>query len=382
MKPSKLHITVSLLLLYAALNIMFLLKYVPRAGVSEALVSLAWIVVAGATIALAALMMRKSKERAAMWLTAALTGVMIGMIAVALVKIDPLSVRVDRWSATTYFLDALFSGQYPYGVHTHVSENNFPSPLPFWHYLNIPFYLLGDVGWQLVAFLLLAVVAVWWYTGSWKPTFLFTLLFALSPAYWWEVAVRSDGLSNMLLVFCFVLLVQKKDIGFGNRWWLLALLCGLLATTRLSAVMPLALLLFRPYLTSGWKKMLLFPLIVLAVVFLLFVPYIFWDTDSWIFFSRNPFMSQTSTGSGWVLMMFVALGMLVALLWRTMADYMAAAAWFMFLFMIVSITVVWITSIPRLPFFENPDCDISYLTLALPFAAFAITDGLQQRTYS
>ena len=77
------------------------------------------------------------------------------LITIILIKVSPLSINVDRWSATTYFLDALFSGIYPYGVVTHVG--NYSSPFPLWHYLNIPFWILKDVGIGLFAFLFLLV---------------------------------------------------------------------------------------------------------------------------------------------------------------------------------------------------------------------------------
>ena len=368
---------ISSLLLWLLINAIFILKYVPRAGVSEWLMLGVWLLCSGLCLSIAIWFQRRIKDRNFLWPTAGLTLFMLAGIVAAILLVDPLSVRVDRWSATSYFIDALFRGEYPYGVHTHVSETHFPSPLPFWHYLNIPFRLMGDVGWQLVFFLLLTLASFRWFTGSWSKTFMFALVLALSPAYWWEVAVRSDGLNNMLLVFCFLLLMEKQKIDFGNRWWLLALLCGLIASTRLSALIPVAVYLFRPYVKAEWWKMVAFPLIVIAVVFLMFAPYIFWDTESWIFFSRNPFMSQTETGSIWVLVGFMLFGVAAAFAWRSFGQYMNLTGWFIFLFMGVSIIVAWRMACSDIAWRDCAACDISYLTLAMPFAAYGISELLK-----
>ena len=358
--------------IYAVVNCFFLYKYVPRAGVSGWVAIGVWAVVAAVLITLAVALQNRFSDKVYKSITIAMLAVMVGMIAVALLKIDPLSVRVDRWSATTYFLEALLRGEYPYGVHTHVSEMNYPSPLPCWHYINLPFLLLGDVGWQLAFFLLLLSVAIYWFTGSAFKTFLVVLCLLLSPAYWWEVAVRSDGLSNMILVFCLILLLEKKHISFEHGWGWLLCVCAVVATTRLSAIIPLAIYLFKPFLKAGWKQQIMFVLLLAVAIALIFAPYVFWDTNTWIFFSRNPFMSETSTGSGWVLLIFVVLGITTAIRYKTFLSYATWTGVLLFTFMLTSLIVIYFTTTPRVPFTENPNFDISYLTLSMPFVIFSL----------
>ena len=209
--------------------------------------------------------------------------------------IDPYTVRVDRWSAVSFFLEGLFNGEYPYGIHTHVSETNFPSPFPLWHVINIPFYLLGDVGIGLIFFLIITFVTVKIYFNSYRKAFFFLILLILSPAYWWEVAVRSDSLSNGFLVLTFILWYTKKGYSVDKNFWLTIILCGIIASTRLSAVLPVALFLFAQYIQTNWLKKMLFPLSILAFVLVVFMPFILWKIDgTYVFFTRNPFMSQTS----------------------------------------------------------------------------------------
>ncbi|MGC3977322.1 MAG: hypothetical protein QM751_03245 [Paludibacteraceae bacterium] len=148
---------------------------------------------------------------------------------------------MDRWSAVTFFIDSVFQHKYPYSVHTHVSTTNFPSPFPMWYLINLPFYLLGDVGYGLVSFMLLPLMLVLYFSQSYKKTILFLLLFVFSPAYWWEVMVRSDSLSNALLIFSFVTWFYLSDKSLNKNLTLAIIIIGLFASTRFSAILPLAL---------------------------------------------------------------------------------------------------------------------------------------------
>ena len=153
-------------------NVLFVYKYFSRAGLNPVYSAIGYGLV---VIGIAYLYRKKISalitERFARWASIALVVGLVAVIACAIIFISPYSLRVDRWSATTFFLDALFQGVYPYGVHTHLCETNFPSPFPFWHYLNIPFWLMGDVGWIQAFFLLLFVCAVYYYFRSWRALF-------------------------------------------------------------------------------------------------------------------------------------------------------------------------------------------------------------------
>lgn len=139
-------------------NFLFIFKYLSRYSASSPLLSgLVYIVfVLGLFFLFTRLRNRFSEQTFKVFSWIMIAGAFFA-IGLALWKIDPLSVRVDRWSATSYFLDALFDGRYPYGVHTHVppTTHSYPSPFPFWQYVNIPFWLMGDVGYGLFFFLLL-----------------------------------------------------------------------------------------------------------------------------------------------------------------------------------------------------------------------------------
>lgn len=306
-------------------------------------------------------------------LTVALLAVASAAILLLLLKIDPLSVNVDRWSATTYFLDGLFSGSYPYGIHTHVCETNFPSPFPLWHYLNIPFWWMGDVGLALIPFLLFFTYIIYRFTRSWRQSLLATILLLSSPSYWWEVAVRSDGLNNAILIFGLILMMERRHISFRTRWLFTSILCGLAACTRLSAIIPMAIYVSYDYFRIPLRRQAASMLVIVAVLAFFFAPYILWDTHTWIFFQRNPFLSQTSTGSPIIMILMIGMALYLALKQpRSISLYLYRISLFIFFFFAVSISANHILHHPDISIWQDAEFDVSYLTLALPYCLFAI----------
>ena len=355
-----------------ATNIFFVCKYISRAGMNPALASIVYgLAVAGGAFLYGRYVKNRLSERLARVLSFILAGGLIAFIACTIFLIDPYSIQVDRWSATAFFLDALRDGIYPYGVHTHVSETNYPSPFPLWHYLILPFWLIGDVGWAQAFFLLVFLVCVYRYFQSWRALLGALLILYLSPAYWWELVTRSDGLSNALLVCSCLLLAERRAVTMDKQWWLLAVMAGCLASTRLSAVIPVALYLFRPWLDASWKAKIGFIGIALGIIAAAFAPYVFWDTDSWIFFQRNPFMSQTTPGSVWILGVMVLVAIGVAYKKSSFWYYLCTTSVFMFAFMLFTQLGVIYKSPEPVTLFDIC-CDISYFTLALPYAAVAL----------
>ena len=359
-------------LIFLATNLFFVCKYVPRIGWSPVGSGIVFGLVATGLFWLYREKIRQHiSERLARNLSVLIIVGILAVITLAIILIDPLSIQVDRWSATTYFLDALFQGIYPYGVNTHVSEFHYASPFPLWHYLNIPFWLMGEVGWIQAFFLLVFVGAIYYYFRSWKIVLSTLLLLCISPAYWWEIATRSDGLSNAFLVGSVLLFIHRFPVKMEDKWWLLAILSGCIASTRLSAIIPIALYLFRPWLEVDWKKKLGFIGIALGVVLIFFMPYVLWDTTHWVFFHRNPFMSQTSPGSPWILGVMVIVAIGLAYRKMTFLRYAETTAVFLFAFMLFTqLGVIWRMEEPVTLF--STHCDISYFTLSLPYVIIAL----------
>ena len=360
------------ILIYLFVNSMFILKYLPRLYDGSVSVLVAYLLVTAFFILFFppfTIRFPEKMHRFLFW--GVIVSVILG-ITVILIKIDPFTVRVDRWSAVSYFLDAMFKGNYPYGVHTHVSTTNYPSPFPVWHLLNIPFFLMGDMGLALIFFFLLTAFSVYNFFRSYRKSTFFLILLLISPAYWWEMAVRSDSLSNALLVFNFLLLYKKYNFDIKNNLVFTAIICGLIAGTRFSAMIPIALFFFKPWLELVNRDKIRFVLIVAGIFLLAFLPFVFWDTKNWIFFSRNPFMSQTSVGSPYVLIVMVGLGVWLSLKWTNFVSFAGIMSVFLLLFMQTSLITLRFVRDVDIPIFDDSLYDISYLNLLLPYCIFSI----------
>jgi len=359
-------------LLILVTNLFFVCKYIPRAGIQPFIGAIAYCIAFGGIVYIFRYKIKKRiTETFAKWATIALCAIIIAFIAGSIFLISPYSIQVDRWSATTFFLDALFNGIYPYGVHTHVCDTNFPSPFPLWHYMNIPFWLIGDVGWIQVFFLVVFLISVYYYFRTWQSVLYVLLILCISPAYWWELVTRSDGLSNALGVSSCILFIERFPIKMEKKWWQLAIISGCIASTRLSAIIPIALYLFRPWIDANWNVKVGFIAIALSIAIFFFAPYIFWDTETWIFFQRNPFMSQTTPGSLWILGIMIIIALLIAYRKQTFYYYNSTTSIFMFAFMLFTqLGVIWRSTEPVTLF--DACCDISYFTLALPYAIIAL----------
>lgn len=368
------------LILYLFVNILFIFKYLTRTEISVPLITVLYISGILGFVYLYFKWSPKVSEKLFKYSSFVLLSITLILIAVGLLYIEPYTVRVDRWSAVSFFLEGLFNGEYPYGIHTHVSETNFPSPFPLWHVINIPFYLLGDVGIGLIFFLIITFVTVKIYFNSYRKAFFFLILLILSPAYWWEVAVRSDSLSNGFLVLTFILWYTKKGYSVDKNFWLTIILCGIIASTRLSAVLPVALFLFAQYIQTNWLKKILFPLSILAFVLVVFMPFVLWTIDgTYVFFTRNPFMSQTSVGNPVFLIIMIVAGIIFALKWKNTDEYFEYAASFMFIFMAGSQLSLIMTRGISGSFFTDSTYDLSYFTLYLPYTLMALASKVSNK---
>jgi len=359
-------------LFFYALNVLFIWKYMSRTAYHPLIGTAVFTVIFLMTVPLFQYISKKG-EKTVITVLVMLLAVSTLLIAALLYKVDRMELRVDRWSATTYFLDGLFSGIYPYGIHTHVCETNFPSPSPMWFYLNIPFWLMGDVGIGLICYLFLLVWLVWWFTRSKVRTLLYTMLLLISPAYWWEVAVRSDSISNAIVIFGIILFFEKKAFSFQRHWIATAVICGLMAVTRLWAPIPPAIYLARSFFSVSHARKAAVIAIILLVMFIVFAPYIFWDTDTWVFFHRNPYMSETSTGNGWILLVMIAIALFLAFRYRDFNEYCRYTSCFLTLFFVASLFYNHIAHNADISYFEDSDFDISYLSLMLPYCLYVLS---------
>jgi len=282
--------------------------------------------------------------------------------------IDRWSVRVDRWSALAFWSENLKNGKFPYGTLTHLG--GYASPFPVWQLFHFPFYLLGDTGYGQIFCLLIFFVALFYWRTKMNIGGIILLL-ALSPGFWWEIAVRSDLLCNMLLLFAF-LTAQFYSFSYWDKHKMLgAAIVGLFLCTKMLVAIPLFLYFFPKFLRFTVKEKIGFSLIVIACFFIPFLPFLFGKHGLLNHPEYNPLFVQTRQGNTPIIVIGGILLLFAALIWKRMSDMYFLAGLFLFaLILTVGIRIGlkngWDTVI-----FDD-EFDKSYFNVCIPFFLFFI----------
>ena len=350
------------LLLYILINTLFVEKYVSR------ITSLHWIFaivyIVGVVCLLWAIRHYSPKCKHPFKWFLVLLIVFACIAGISQLSIDPLSLNVDRWSAIHNFLSGMFCGHYPYGQQTHLG--GYGSPFPVWQILHIPFYALGNVGMSII---IVTILFLWTLNRLYSPKVALVagILPCISPAFWYEIAVRSDLITNMMLSALIAEWLVHKNVKLINNVIGLAILVGLTLSTRLIAVIPLCVLYGYEFLQLSWKKQSLFLLIILGTFTLTMLPFALWQGSTLLFFEYNPFVLQTRQGSFLVLLIFACGAIGVTVWMHGRMNYRTI------------ITGLLLTSLVVMSFVEkmwkenlwtelfSPTFDITYLSVALPF---------------
>ncbi|MCH5168511.1 MAG: hypothetical protein J1F27_02630 [Prevotellaceae bacterium] len=362
--------------IYVAVNVLFVAKYSARIAGGGVLPAALCVLLA---IAAYAVLLR--------WLMPRLPGGDIarrtssGQIACGVVllafagmatlqyAIDPYGIQVDRWSALHFPIRNLLSGTYPYSACTHLG--GYASPFPVWQVLHIPFYLLGNVGLSFFVAAILFLCSCRKVQGR-EGALAAGLLLCSSVAVWYEAAVRSDLITNMLLLAAIVnyIFPRLSQQWVEKRRWRIACGVGLLASTRIIVLVPVALLLC-PYLSRmKLRRQCEVTLLALIVFALTFVPFALWDWQEFYYFQNNPWALQTRQGSLPDFVLFVPLGLFLA--WNHGGDarryYRNTAAMLCVFVLVTFLHNMWQSGNWAL---FSSSYDITYFTSAIPFCLLA-----------
>lgn len=358
------------IILFLGINGLFILKYVGRTSYNPILLLILYCAFSCFVIITFFHNAQKLNKNG--------TNILIGLLTLALVLgisllnyfINPLDIMVDRWSAIHNVIHNLFIGQYPYSAHTHL--NGYGSPFPIWQLFHIPFYLLGNIAFAMIFSVLLLIYTLVRFTKNKKSSLLYLLLLTISPAFWYEVAVRSDLFYNFLLVLIAIIFFQKKNYIIDKNSILLGAICGLFLSTRLSIIIPFFIYFFQDFTISRLKNKTGFIFMIIFCFVVSFLPLVFWDFDTLFFFKYNPFVLQSRQGSFLEVIIIGSLSVYLALTWKN--DFLKFNAF----------TAYAITALVSVTFlhnmintnFENhlfsPAYDITYFNMALPFLIFSI----------
>ncbi len=284
-------------------------------------------------------------------------------------KVNGETLKVDRWSALQLTVEGIIKGQYPYSRPDHLQ--NMSSNLPALGWLAIPFYLMGDVGYlQVFVFLFFAVYLFKAYGDTPLP-YLLLFLYLFSPAFWWELIVKSDLVSNMILFALFLDIWERKYRGDNSfhRPVLLGAFLAFFLLTRGVLIIPVIIFFFKEFLSAGMAEKIRFIVSFLLVALLISLPILLsvpdWDT----LVRYNPFVLQTNKAPLFAYLFLLAA---FAVPYRFAREhYYFYAALLVFAIPFSSMLALVVDEGWRRTLFANL-FDISYLSMSLPFLLFAI----------
>lgn len=357
--------------LFLLINSLFIAKYSVRFGLNPYITVLLYCFVAVFIIWIVNKNFKRINDKNTTFFFLFLFLFLLSAILCLNYFIDPLKLQVDRWSAIHNFIHDLFQGIYPYAAHTHLG--GYGSPFPVWQCFHIPFYLLGNVGLAMFFFIFVLGIFLVWYFENYLQSFIFMVFLVVSPAFWYEVAVRSDLIYNFIFCVIAIAFLHKRNYSIQNKSFALGILCGLFLSTRLSVFIPFAMYLFPGFLIANLKSKAVFIFSSIFVFVLTFLPFVFWDFHSLLFFKYNPFVLQTRQGS--IIEVIILLSMIYyfSINWKNnLTLCYAYIAITIIMFVSVTFSHRMITENFVNDLFSS-SYDITYFSMALPFVIFALT---------
>lgn len=283
-----------LLILYAVINLLFVLKYAKRIEFIHNYLSTA---IYGVFLIGSYYFFLKLKEpinELKKFDTIFFIFSLILFIGLLLVNytVDGFSLNSDRWSALEVLIKSILEGKYPYSVLDHLGNTS--SNLPGLFYVGLPFYILGDVGYlQAFVFLIITLFIYFSKVKNDKKIFLL-LLILLAPSYFWEVFAKSDLMSNCFLVLLFISFWQEKYFNqIFRKHILLAFFVAFFALTRGTVVIPLTLFLFYSFYKINIRKKISFVVWMLFFAIVISLPILINLPTLDFVIEHNPFNHQT-----------------------------------------------------------------------------------------
>ncbi len=287
--------------------------------------------------------------------------VIAGVIIWQNLPVDQL--RVDRWSVISSFLDNLLAGEFPYEATSHL--NNPPGPFPFHYVLAFPFYLIGEIGYFTVMGFIGFYLIVRYYSQEIAGSSLPLLLLFLSPAWWWELAVRSTILINMVMVIAWLLWLKGNFNRKSESILHIAFIGGLLVSTRgIVGVIMISVLSYMFYNRDKFTHWLAFTLIMGMGFVSTLIPFMIWDAG--LFFKYNPVTLQAGFLPLWILVLIFFITALSGKWISSITHLIKLSGPALFVIVFLSITKT-IFQVGLTQAIRDSVFDISYFLFALPF---------------
>lgn len=376
MKEDKVSITdICNFAIYALINAVFVYKYTSRITSQPWATSLLYLIL----LTLFILLLLKKKEfRFSLEMQNLLYFSMIAFLAIfftfLMFHFDPQKIRVGRYPATYDWITRFFNSEFPY------ASGTYPSGFPFLFVMAMPFYFLGDLGFfQIFSFLAFAVLVHLRHHQESINRFRLIFLLITSPIFIYEIVVRSDLFSNMVMVMLYLAIFEVVSQKAGHiTLYFLGIIGGLLLSTR-GIVLLIYITVYGYFFStrSGFAfdrrrqiiKNGLFFLSIFVGFFLSLLPFLIWDWKSFINF--GPFSIQLSYIPNWLLILSIASSIGCALTIKSLKRIYSSVALILFgvicaAFLLTVFHYGWHQTVLKDGF------DISYFCFTLPFLLISI----------
>ncbi len=284
---------------------------------------------------------------------------------------DANSLNVDRWSAMNVAIKAIFSGEYPYTAVDHMNgrTSNFPGLI----LIGIPFYLLGNVGYlQVFSFALLSFT--FYKCLDIHKALSCILLLSISICFWYEIAVISDFMSNMILILCTIMLWNYYFAdNIFRRPILLGVLISILVLTRGFAFIPICLFLFAPFYKASMTNKFKFVISCVLSFSILFLLVLKDCPDIETLKNYNPIILQASYTSTYINAIAIILPIILSFLIKDIYYSFFNFSFFILLGISISSFVVFYNSYGLFEIIHHNKYDLVYLSYLLPFLIIILT---------
>lgn len=283
-----------------------------------------------------------------------------------MLRFDPQNINVGRYPALHDWISRLLAGKFPYG-----SDIN-PSGMPFLFMLATPFYFLGDLGlFQIFTFLIFAALVYDQSRRNLASSLRIIVLLVISPVFLFEIVVRSDLFSNMVIVLLYIYIFERFSTRKGVlNAILLGLAGGLILSTRAVVLLIYIVLLLYLIRQKHTGYYILLPSILAAFILSL-IPFMLWNYSQ--FMQSGPLAIQSSYIPVWAFILAIAVSIVCGAMVKTIRGvYMAV---YLTLFGIVSIA--FFGSIMELGVVQSvlgDRFDISYYSFCLPFLLVSLME--------
>ena len=285
-------------------------------------------------------------------------------------KVDGNNLNVDRWSAMENSIIALFNHQYPYTAIDHLNGRS--SNLPGLIIIGIPFYLIGNIGFLQSFTFLLFSFTIYYSLQNFKAKILGLFLLIFSVSFLWEIYVKSDLMSNFIIILSFISLWFFKYNNIHlKKTTLLALFSSFLLFTRLVSIIPLTLLIFKAFINSNLNKKVIY--IISSILTLSILTFIVLQNcpSIAIFKNNNPITLQNKQ-----LPFFISFFMVVIPFYFSMkVNFLEDLIRYSLIFLFIPVIISFLISIFNNGFFNiihHSAFDISYFNIVMPFLIYYI----------